>query len=109
MALIQVSVAAATAVVDYDLLRNTTFKTSSKSRRVIAVGLRGSAAALDTLVAIMVGQTEVARIYNDSTGAPNREALFRVGSTVPPNMEVTAKVVDAPATNPINLAVDFQD
>ena len=107
--MIQVSVAAATAVVDYDLLRNTQFKVSSRPRRLVAAGLRGSAAALDTLVALMVGTTEVGRIYNDATGAPNRDAMFRIGARVPPNMEITAKVVDAPATNPINLAVDLQD
>jgi len=105
--MIQVSIAAATAVVNYDLLRNTTYRSSSRPRRIIAAGLAGSAAALDTELEIMVGNTEVGRIYNSATGAPNRDSMFRIGAPVPANLEVTARVVDAPVTNPINLAIDF--
>lgn len=108
MSVVQTSVAAATAVVGYDLLNNTPYKSSSVPRRIVAVGLRGSAAALDTEISILVGRTEVARIFNDATGAPNRDAMFHVGENVPPNAEIIARVIDAPATNPINLAMDLQ-
>jgi len=108
MAMIQVSVAAATAVVNYDLLRDTTFRVSNSTRNIVAIGMTGSAAALDTEVSLLVGNTEVARIFNSATGAPNRDSMFRVAARVPANQEVTARVVDAPTTNPINLAVDFQ-
>tara|TARA_Y100000310_G_C20673931_1_gene811784 strand:- start:2624 stop:2953 length:330 start_codon:yes stop_codon:yes gene_type:complete len=108
MGMVQTSVAAATAVVGYDLLVNTTYKSSNLPRRIIAVALAGSAAALDTEAQVMVGNTEVARIFNSATGAPNRDSMFRVGAAVPANQEIMVRIVDAPATNPINLALDIE-
>ena len=105
--LVQVSIAAATAIVGYDLLANESLRQAEQGRSLIAAGLAGSAAALDTKVRIMVGQVEVGKIYNSATGAPNRDSMFRVGQGVPGGVEVHAYVEDAPATNPINLALDF--
>ena len=105
----QVSVAAATAVVGYDLARDTYWQQHSRPRRIVAVGLSGSAAALDTKIRILVGSNQVAEVFNDGTGAPNRDSMFRIGATVPAGTEVHAFVDDAPATNPINLAVDFEE
>lgn len=105
----QVSIAAATAIVGYDLARDTYWQQSARWRQVVAIGLKGSAAALDTKVRFMIGSVVVAEIFNSGTGAPNRDDLFRIGSWVPPNQEVHAFVEDAPATNPINLAIDFSE
>jgi len=105
----QVSVAAASAVLDYDLLRDQTFKTSQRARRIVAVGLAGSAAALDTKCKLMVGNLEVGVIYNAATGAPTRDHMFRIGAYVPPGAEVYLIVTDAPATNPINASIDFAE
>ena len=106
--LVQVSVAAATAVLGYDLLRDNPFQQSASARRIVAVALKGSAAALDSKVDLMVGALKVGEIFNSGTGAPNRDDLFRIGAFVPPNQEVHAYVTDAPATNPLNLAIDFE-
>ena len=106
-ALMQVSIAAATAVVNYDLLSSAIFRTDGRSRRIVAAGLAGSAAALDTIVRLMVGSNQVATMYNTGTGAPNRDDMFRVGENVPPNTPIHAYVVDAPSTNPINMALDL--
>ena len=103
----QVSIAAATAVVNYDLLSSAIFRTDGRSRRIVAAGLAGSAAALDTIVRLMVGSNQVATMYNTGTGAPNRDDMFRVGENVPPNTPIHAYVVDAPSTNPINMALDL--
>ena len=105
----QNSVAAATAVVGYDLARDTTWQASGKARVLVAVGLRGSAAALDTKIDIFVGDRKVGEMYNDTTGAPNRDAMFRIGVAVPPHEEVHLFITDAPVTSPINVAVDFQE
>jgi hypothetical protein len=32
-----------------------------------------------------------------------------IGEEVPPNSEISAVVVDAPATNPLNLLIEFTD
>ncbi|GEM_PF-3106748 len=105
----QNSVAAATAVLGYDMMTGVSVKAASFPRRLEAVGLRGSAAAGDAAVRIMIGQTEVAVLYNDTTGFVNRDAMFRVGIGVPKDAEVKAYVTDAPATNPLNIALDFTD
>lgn len=101
------SIAAATAVVGFDLLSGNSLRQSDRPRTIVGVGLAGSAAALDTEVDIFVGQIRVGNIYNKATGAVTRDHMFAMRSTVPPNQEVHAYVVDAPATNPINILVDF--
>lgn len=105
----QISVAAAVAVLGHDLAENTEWQQAGNMRRLVAVGLKGSAAALDTKVRIMIGSLQVGTIFNSGTGAPNRDDMFRIGSMVPPNTEVHLFVADAAATNPINAACDFED
>ena len=105
----QFSIAAATAVLGFDLASNTYWQQHSRPRRLVAVGLRGSAAALDTKVRILAGTNQIAELYNDTTGAVNRDAMFRIGSMIPAGVEVHVFVDDAPATNPINGALDFEE
>jgi len=104
----QVSVPAATAVLGYDLTQNTTWRTSSQNRTIIGAGLAGSAAALDAKVDLFVGDVKVGEMYNTSLGAVQRNTdIFRIGVRVPAGAPVVALVTDAPATNPLNLTVDF--
>lgn len=104
---VEVSIAAAVAVLDFNLLSNSPHRQSSMPRTLKAAALRGSAAAGDTAVSILINQTEVARIFNTTTGFPNRDDLVRIGAAIPTNAEVSAVIVDAPATNPINLLMEF--
>ena len=97
----QVSVAAATAVIGYDLLTGVTWAVSSRRRRLVAAGLAGSAAALDTKIRLMSGTDLVSEMFNAGTGAPNRDSMMRVGETIPAGRQLFAIVDDAPATNPI--------
>ena len=103
----QFSIAAATAVVGYDLAGDTVWQTAAYDRSIAAIGLAGSAAALDTEIRIMAGTVEVGNMFNSSTGAPNRDSMFRMGFRLPANTPVHLYIVDAPATNPINGSVDF--
>lgn len=107
MPAVEVSVAAATAVVDYNLLGNSPHRQSSAPRRLRAVALCGSAAAGDTRIAVSVNQREIAAIFNSTTGFPTRDHLKGVGENIPPNAEISAIVTDAPATNPLNLLLEF--
>jgi len=107
MSVEQESIAAAVAVVGYDLLQNSSMRQSNKNRTLIAAGLQGSAAAGDTEVELTIGTNRVGKLFNVTTGFPNRDAMFRVGQPVPSGEEVHAYVRDAPATNPINIALDF--
>ena len=106
----QFSVAAATAVVNYDLAQNTLWGQSGARRWLNSVGVTGSAAALDTLVRVYAGARWLGDVYNSATGSVQRNSsMFRIGSWVQANEEVHVLVVDAPATNPINGVLDFAD
>jgi hypothetical protein len=101
----EVSVAAATAVVNYDLFQNETFRTAGRPRMLNYIGVAGSAAAGDAKVDLLVDQHLVGSFYNLATGFPTRDHLRPVGVVVPAGATVVCKVTDAPATNPINVVV----
>jgi len=103
----QTSVAAATAVLGYNLLTGSVFDQVSWARTLRGAALAGSAAALDTKVEVFVGTNKVAELYNSATGAPTRDHLFPINAMVPAGEEVSVVVVDAPATNPLNGLFDF--
>lgn len=109
MALTMISIAAATAVVGYDLLTNRPdVQSAAQGRTLRSVALTGSAAAGDTVVDIKVGNRTVATLYNTATGFPTNDASkFDTSYVVPPGSPVSVVVTDAPATNPINLLVDL--
>lgn len=108
MALSIISVAAATAVVGYDLLTNRPDIANSGVRRVLrALALTGSAAAGDAAVDVKVANRTVATLYNTATGFPTNDASkFDTAYNVPPATPVSVIVIDAPATNPLNLLID---
>jgi len=104
----QFSVAAATAVLGYNLASGKTWRSAPFSRRLAGLGIAGSAAALDSHVRVMAGQEEIADAYNAATGAVNRDSMFGVGAIIPANVELFIIVDDAPASNPLNGALDLQ-
>jgi len=108
MALSVVSVAAATAVLGYDLLLNRPdIQSQGRARVLRAVGLTGSAAAGDAAVDIKVDNRTVASLFNTATGFPLADASkFPTSFAVPPGSAVSVIVTDAPATNPLNLLID---
>jgi len=108
MALSTVSVAAATAVLGYDLLTSRVDIATGAGRRVIrALGLTGSTAAGDTSVDVKVGSRVVATLFNSGTGFPlNDASKFPTQYLVPPGSPISVVVTDAPATNAINLLID---
>lgn len=109
-AIAQVSVAAATAIVGYDLLRDSLFKRSGVDRVLRGAALAGSAAAGDTIVSIYVDTVKVATIYNVTTSFPTRDHFWPLSDVyVPAGSDISAIVDDAPATNPINLLLDIED
>jgi hypothetical protein len=98
------SVAAATAVVGYNLIQDEWYEELGFGREIVGFALTGSAAAGDTEVKIKIGTQDFGSIFNSATGLPDMDDVkptgrIPVGSGVPIRLEV----VDAPATNPINL------
>jgi len=109
MPLNTVSIAAATAVLGYDMLvtRND-ISVAGRPRVLRALGLTGSAAAGDSALDIYIGTVRVATIYNSATGFPTNDAAkFPCSYAVPMSTPVSVIVVDAPATNPLNLLIDL--
>ena len=102
------SIAAAVAVVGYDLARDTTWQAAQRPRFLRGAALAGSAAALDTIVDIFVDSVKVGELYNSATGAPTRDHLFPVGANVPSGANIKLIDRDAPGTNPINGILDIE-
>jgi len=110
MGLAQISVAAATAVVGYDLMQGHIAQQMGRMRVLSAIGCKGSAAAGDTKVDIFVDQTKVGEVYNSGTGFCNMDDVMPIGAyAVPPHSQIHLYVTDAPGTNPINIVLKWQD
>lgn len=102
-----VSLAAATAVVGFDLADGERWKEQGNDRVLLGVALCGSAAEGDSEVDLFVDETRIATIFNTKLLFPDEDDLIDIGVQVPANSEFSAVVIDAPATNPLNLRVDF--
>jgi len=109
MATYTVSVAAATAVIGYDLVQNEPWTVSENARVLTGIGIMGSAAALDTIVDCMAGLTRVCRLYNRTTGMLNKDDLMELMAFIPAGAKISLPVVDVPATNPINAIIELED
>jgi hypothetical protein len=102
-------VAAATAIVDYNLMdanpSTVRAKRSPYARIIRGLALKGSAAAGDTVTDLYIDAIFSGRFYNSGTGFPNLDDLKPVGQRVPAGSEITLPVVKAAATNPINAII----
>ena len=103
-----VSIAAAVAIVGADLFAGERWKEQPNDRVMTGLALRGSAAAGDTVVDLMVDETRVAQLVNNATGFPDNDDMVDLAVIIPANAELSAIVTDAAVTNPINLRVDLE-
>ena len=103
---IEFSVAAATAIVDYNLMdanpSTVRAKRAPYPRIIRGLALKGSAAAGDTIADVYIDSIFSGRFFNSGTGFPNMDDLKPVGQRVPAGAEISLPVTDASATNPIN-------
>ena len=105
----QVSVAAATAVVGYDLFSDEWFQQLSDDRDLTGIGVAGSAAALDTLLELFVGTEKIGEFYNSATGMVLMDAhMLEIDADVPEGELLHLYVVDAPATNPLQVVLQWE-
>jgi hypothetical protein len=107
MSVYEESVAAATAVLGYDIFQNATYKTSANDRVIRGFSVTGSAAVGDSKVSLRVGQLEVAAKYNGKLLFANKDDLIPVGARIPKGMPVSCIVTDAAATHPLNIMIDI--
>lgn len=103
-----VSVAAATAVLGYDLATGTVWARRPQNRALNGIALRGSAAAGDTRIEVYIDEVRIGEFYNNNTGFANVEDLLPLEALfIPGSAQLQALVRDAPATNPINLMLSI--
>lgn len=102
-----VSIAAATAIVGFDMAEGSRWKEQGNDRVLEAIGLCGSAAEGDSEVDILIDETRIGTFFNTKLLFPDEDDMVAVNVIVPANSEVTIQVKDAATTNPLNLRVDF--
>jgi len=107
MASVEISLAAASAPLGTNMLADSPHRQAGRARTLRSAALAGSAAAGDSEISILAGTTEIARIFNSATGFPTRDHLKGIQEMIPENQELSAIVVDAPATNPLNLHLEL--
>ncbi len=105
-----VSVAAATAILNADLLVGERYKRTPQNRTLEAVGLTGSAAIGDTEVEMFIDEIRVGSFFNNALAFPQNDHLVPLESLfIPGGAELQAIVIDAALTNPINLMLSLED
>jgi len=116
MPYIEVSTAAASATVGTNLLSGQDwFKTSGGWRKILSCALVGSTNPGDTQIEIDAGSVKIAQVYNSYGGAnmnvdyKRDMRMLRTSSWIPPGTPITAKVLVAPTTNAIILAMEIQE
>jgi len=107
MAVYEESVAAATAVLGYDIFSNATYKTSSSDRVIRGFAVTGSNAVGDAKVSLRVGQLEVASKYNGALLFANKDDLIPVGARIPKGMPVSCIVTDSASSSALNILIDI--
>ena len=104
----QVSVLSATAVVGYDLFKDTIWQQAPYPRILSGIGVAGSANALDAKISIYVGTVKVGEFYNSAAGAVLvNQHMFAMNEEVAAGSLIHAYVDDAPSTHPLNVVVEL--
>ena len=104
----QVSVAFGTAVVGYDLFKDTIWQQAPYPRILSGVGVCGGGAALDSKVSVYVGTVKVGEFYNSATGAVLvNQHMFSMNAEIPAGDLVHCYVDDAAPSDKINVVVEL--
>jgi len=103
------SVAAATAVVGYDLFDGRISQQAGENRVLSGIGLCGSTAAGDTKVSLYLDTVKIGEYYNLTTGFPTNDHIVGIDNRIwPSGTRVHVVVDDAPTGNPINCTLVWE-
>lgn len=106
----QVNVAFGTAIVGYDLFKDTIWQQAPYPRILSGVGVAGGTAALDTKLSVYVGTVKVGEFFNSAAGAVQVNShMFAMNAEVPAGDLIHAYVDDAAPANSINVVVELLD
>jgi len=105
------SVPAATAIVGANLTDGLRWARSPANRVLQALGLAGSAAIGDSEVDVYIDEIRVGSFFNTALLFPqvDRDMQPQGDLFIPAGAEIQAIVVNAAATNPLNLTVSLED
>ena len=115
MGVIEVSVAAATAVINYDMLSSSAAaqrgaRMSNVVRVITGIGVCGSAAAGDCEVQIFVEDAYYGNMKNKATGGVTNDHILKgLDIPVPAAAQIRIVVSVAPGTNPLNVVIQTAD
>jgi len=109
MALTTIGVAAATAVLGYNVLQNRPdVQSSGRDRTLRGFALTGSAVVGDCSVDVKVGDRVVGTFFNSGLLTPNADRdVMPMSVYVPNGVPVSVIVVDAPATSIMYAMLDL--
>ena len=87
------------------------FQQAPRPRALTGIGVAGSAAALDSEIELLIGTVKVGNFKNTASGAVLIDAHMKPLDLlyVPPGELLHAYVTDAPATNPLNIVLQWQE
>lgn len=102
-------VAAATAVVGYDLLTGLRDARTPEARNISALKFTGANAAGECAIEVYVNRQLVGTYHNTSTGlvADENKDTQKMATYVPGMALIEAKVIKAPTVSPVMLTLEF--
>ena len=105
---IRVAVAAATAVVDFDLMEDQRLQSVSYTRTLTGLKLTGSAVIGDTIVDLFIGEDYLGRYANTSLTEGNRDDIQPLPNVmVYASEQIHVVVVDAPTSHPVVVNINY--
>lgn len=99
------SIAAATAVLGYDLMDGSILQSVGYPRVITGIGFCGSNAAGDCAADVIVDGRVYTQLINIDTGFPNNDEIIPQNIPVPAGSKIIVRITDAASTNPINLLI----
>lgn len=103
-------VAAATAIIGYNLFTNQVWARSPQDRILTGTGLAGSAVIGDTEVELFIDEVRVGQFFNNRLLLPTQDEIQDLEDLfVPAGAELRSIVRDAPATSIIYHTVTLED
>jgi len=104
-----VGVAAATAVVGYDMFVGEPWARSPVNRTINEIGVAGSAVVGDSEVELLVDEVRIGNFFNAGLLLPTFDQMIALGRLfIPSGALLRCLVRDAPATSLLYIRVDLQ-
>jgi len=106
----QVGVAAAAAVIGYDMFVGEPWSRTPQRRAINEIGVAGSAVIGDSEVELYVDEVRIGNFFNSALLVPQFDSMIALGRLLVPGGSLLRCLVrDAPATSILYIRVDLSD